>query len=74
MKLRMRNGSISLKEKDAVWNKKWMPPDGLLAELSEKWVNVAEAELEIYHVEDTGAIRVEIRTRPRIPFFLRWLF
>ncbi|KAJ7376896.1 hypothetical protein OS493_031775 [Desmophyllum pertusum] len=61
MKLRMRNGSILFKEKDAVWNEKWKPPDGLLEELSEKWVNVAEGELEIYHMKEKGAILVEIK-------------
>ncbi|KAJ7376901.1 hypothetical protein OS493_031781 [Desmophyllum pertusum] len=69
MKLRMRNGRISFKEKDAVWNEKWRPPDGLLVELSEKWVNVAEAELEIYHVEEKGAIRVEIKDTSKNSLF-----
>ena len=69
MKLRMRNGSISFNEKDAVWNEKWRPPDGLLAELSEKWVTVAEAELEIYHVEEKGAIRVEIKDTSKNSLF-----
>ena len=64
MKLRMRHGRISFKEK---WNENWRPPDGLLEELSEKWKNVAEAELEIYHVEDKGAIRVEIKDTSKNP-------
>lgn len=43
-----------------VRNKQWTPPDELLSGISDRFKDVAEADLEIYRVEDTGVIRVKI--------------
>ena len=48
-----------------VWNKQWTPPDKLLSDISDRFKDVAEADLEIYRVEDTGVIRVKIRDTTR---------
>ena len=62
LKTRMRNGCISFKDDEMVkWDKQWIPPCGLLPLISEQWANVEEADVEIYHVKETGAARVIIK-------------
>ena len=48
-----------------VRNKQWTPPDELLSSISDKFKDVAEADLEIYRVKDTGLIRVKITDTTR---------
>ena len=43
-----------------VRNEQWTPPDELLSDISDRFKDVAEADLEIYRVEETGVIRVKI--------------
>ena len=40
--------------------KQWTPPDEWLSSISDRFKDVAEADLKIYRVEDTGDIRVKI--------------
>ncbi|KAL9963896.1 hypothetical protein ACROYT_G027451 [Oculina patagonica] len=61
MKSRLRYGQISYSEDDQVmWIEQWAPPDELLADIFNRFKNVPVADLEIYRLEDTGAIRVKI--------------
>ena len=58
----MRNGCISFEDNEMKkLDKQWIPPGGLLPLISEQWANVAEADVEIYHVKETGADRVIIK-------------
>lgn len=61
VKTRLRYGLLSDRDDDnMVRNKQWTPPDKLLSSISERFKDVAEADLEIYRVEDTGVIHVKI--------------
>ena len=61
VKTRLRHGKISDSDDDkVVWNERWTPPDDLLAGIFDKFKNVAEADMEIYRVEETGVIRIKI--------------
>ena len=61
VKTRLRYGQLSESDKDTmVRNEQWTPPDELLADISDRFKDVAEADLEIYRVEETGVIRVKI--------------
>lgn len=61
MKTRLRYGQLSDSDDEkVVWEEQWTPPDELLSDISDRFKNVAEAGLEIYRVEETGAIRVKI--------------
>ncbi len=61
MKTRLQYGRISYSKDDqVVWNEQWAPPDDLLADIFNRFENVPVADLEIYRLEDTGAIRVKI--------------
>ena len=67
LKTRLRYGQLSESDKDTmVRNEQWTPPDELLSDISSKFKNVAEADLEIYRVEETGVIRVKITEKPFI--------
>ena len=62
LKTRVRNGCISYKDDEMVtWDEQWIPPGELLPLISEQFENVAEADVEIYHVKETGAARVIIK-------------
>ncbi len=62
MKTCLRYGQISHSTDDqVVWNEQWTPPDELLADISNRVKNVAEADLEVYRLKDTRAIRVKIK-------------
>ena len=65
MKTRLRYGQLSDDDK-VVRNEQWTPPDELLSDISDRLKNVAEADLEIYRVEETGVIRVKIIRKPFI--------
>ena len=41
------------------------PPDELLSSISDRFKNVADANLEIYRMEDTGVFRVKITDTTR---------
>ena len=43
-----------------VGNERWTAPDNLLSDIFDKFKNVAEADMEIYRVEEKGVIRVKI--------------
>jgi len=43
-----------------VRNEQWTPPDELLSDISDRFKDMAEADLEIYRLEETGVIRVKI--------------
>jgi len=43
-----------------VRNEQWTPPDELLSKISDRFKNVAEADLEICRVEETGVVYVKI--------------
>ena len=61
VKTRLRYGQLSESDKDTmVRNEQWTPPDELLSDISDRFKDVAEADLEIYRVEETGVIRVKI--------------
>ena len=61
VKNRLRYGQLSDRDDDTmVWNKQWTPPDELLSDISDSFKDVAEADLEIYRVEDTGVTRFKI--------------
>lgn len=61
VKTRLRHGEIVDTDDDkVVWNERWTPPDDLLSNIYDKYKNVAEADIEIYRVEETGAIRIKI--------------
>jgi len=61
VKKRLRYGQLLDKDGDkVVGNERWTAPDNLLSDISDKFKNVAEADMEIYHVEETGVIRVKI--------------
>ncbi|KAL9963895.1 hypothetical protein ACROYT_G027450 [Oculina patagonica] len=61
MKTRLRYGQISYSKDDqVVWNEQWTPPDELLADISNRFKNVAVADFEIYCLQGAGAIRVKI--------------
>lgn len=61
MKTRLRYGQLSDSDDEkVVWEEQWTPPHELLSDISDRFKNVAEADLEIYRVEETGAIRVKI--------------
>ena len=61
MKTRLRHGQISYSKVDqVVCNGQWTPPHQLLTDLANKFKNVAVADLEIYHENQKGAIRVII--------------
>ena len=49
-----------------VRNEQWTPPDELLSDISDRFKDVAEADLEIYRVEETGVIRVKITKKSLI--------
>ena len=57
MTTRLRHGKILDSDDDKVV---WTPPDDLLSEMFDKFKNVAEADMEIYRVEETGVIRIKI--------------
>ncbi|KAJ7326035.1 hypothetical protein OS493_028758 [Desmophyllum pertusum] len=73
MKLRMRNGSILFKEKDAVWNEKWRPPDGLLEELSENGKMWQKQNWKSTTWRGKTLSALKSKTRPRIHSFLQRL-
>ena len=56
-----------------VRNKQWTPPDELLSDISDRFKDVAEADLEIYREEETGVIRVKITRTSRKSFIKRLL-
>lgn len=58
-KTRLRYGQLSDGDKNKMV-KQWTPPDELLSGISDRFKNVAEADMEIYRVEETGAIRIKI--------------
>ena len=58
-KTRLRYGQLSDGEKNKMV-KQWTPPDELLSGISDRFKNVAEADMEIYRVEETGVIRIKI--------------
>ena len=61
VKTRLRHGKILDSDDDKVaWNERWTPPDDLLSVISDKFKNVAEADMEIYRVEETGVTRIKI--------------
>ena len=62
LKTKMRNGCISFKDGEMKkWDEQWMPPGELFPLFTAQWANVAEADVEIYHVKETGAARVIIK-------------
>lgn len=58
-KTRLRYGQLSDGDKNKMV-KQWTPPDELLSGISDRFKNVAEADMEIYRVEETGVIRIKI--------------
>ena len=61
VKTRLRHGKILDSDDDkVVWNERWTPPNDLLSNIFDKFKNVAEADMEIYRVEETGVIRIKI--------------
>ena len=44
------------------------PPDDLLPDISNKFKNVADADMEIYRVESTAVIRIKIKDNTRRSF------
>lgn len=50
-----------------VRNEQWTPPDELLSGISDRCKDVAEADLEIYRVEETGVIHVKITDTSKKP-------
>ena len=61
MKTKVRNGSFSFRDEEREGSLQWKPPDKLLPDISEKLEHVAEAEVEIYLMEETGAVTVITR-------------
>ena len=59
VKARLRYGQLSDGDKDKMV-KQWTPPDEWLSGISDRFKNVAEADMEIYRVEETGVIRIKI--------------
>ena len=55
----LRYGQLSDGDKNKMV-KQWTPPDELLPGISDRFKNVAEADMEIYRVEETGVIRIKI--------------
>ena len=64
VKARLRYGQLSDGDKDKMV-KQWTPPDEWLSGISDRFRDVAEADLKIYRVEDTGVIRVKITDTTR---------
>ena len=61
VKTHLRYGQLSDSYEDnMVRNEQWTPPDELLSDISERFKDVAEADLEVYRVEESGVIRVKI--------------
>ena len=61
VKTRLRYGQLLDSDDDkVVWNEQWTPPDDLLSGIFDKFKNVAEADMEIYRVEETGVTRIKI--------------
>lgn len=51
-----------------VRNEQWTPPGELLSSISDRFKDVAEADLEIYRMEESGVIRVKITDTTKKPF------
>lgn len=61
MKTRLRHGQVSYSTQDmVVWIEQWTPPNELLADIFNRFKNVAVADMQICRLEETGAIRVKI--------------
>lgn len=61
VKTRLRYGQPSENDSDTtVRNEQWTPPDELLKDIFDRFKDVADADLEIYRVDETGVIRVKI--------------
>ena len=61
MKSLVRNGCLSYRDDEMVRNKQWIPPGGFLPHITEQLQHVAEAEVKIYRMEETGALIVLTR-------------
>ena len=61
VKTRLRYGQLSDRDDDKMdRNEQWALPDELLSSISDRFKDVAEVDLEIYCLEETGVIRVKI--------------
>ena len=61
VKTRLGYGQFLDSDDDEVlWSERWTPPDDLLSGIFDKFKNVAEADMEIYRVEETGVTRIKI--------------
>ena len=61
VKTRLRYGQLLDSDDDGgLWSERWTPPDDLLSGIFDKFKNVAEADMEIYRVEETGVTRIKI--------------
>ena len=61
MKTLVRNGSFSFRDDEMVVNPQWIPPGGFIPHITEQLQHVAEAEVIIYRMEETGALIVFTR-------------
>ncbi|XP_020605426.1 uncharacterized protein LOC110044244 isoform X2 [Orbicella faveolata] len=69
LKTRLRYGQLSDRDDDKmVRNEQWTPPGELLSSISDRFKDVAEADLEIYRMEESGVIRVKITDTTKKPF------
>ena len=61
MKSLVRNGCLSYRDDEMVGNPQWIPPGGFIPHITEQLQHVAEAEVIIYRMEETGALIVLTR-------------
>ena len=61
MKSLVRNGCLSYRDDEMVRNPRWIPPGGFLPHITEQLQHVAEAEVIIYRMEETGDLIVLTR-------------
>ena len=61
MKSLVRNGCLSYRDDEMVGDPQWIPPGGFIPHITEQLQHVAEAEVIIYRMEETGALIVFTR-------------
>ena len=61
MKSLVRNGCLSYRDNEMVVNPQWIPPGGFIPHITEQLQHMAEAEVIIYRMEETGALIVFTR-------------
>ena len=61
MKSLVRNGCLSYRDNEMVVNRQWIPPGGFIPHITEQLQHMAEAEVIIYRMEETGALIVFTR-------------